>query len=298
MIFKKIKLDEIDCNDKANIRKDYGKLDELVASLKQAGENVAPIGVLLEKNKYQLIYGFRRCKALKEANILDANCNVYENIDDVKKFQLMYAENLGRKDLNWSEEAFALTQKIELEKGAKGIEEIIKDVAIKEGKSTRSIRRILEAANIVKEIEILKGERTRSAALSKYKLLKKLTSDTLEKVKNGELSIKKAIKSIKIDTIKKKIDSNTFVIDELKGEIENYKERLDNIHEEVIKIPKAKRIEKGLWVEKEVDLLIEAAKTCEAFGVKDIEPKICKECEKNSPKIKERCDFWHERKTK
>lgn len=290
---QQIPIEQIFCDETENIRHNYGKLDELILSIKENNGNIQPIGVIKENGKFKVKYGFRRFRALKLAEIKEANCLIYDSVDEKEQFNLMYGENSGRKNLSWYEDALALEKKLKFEVDKKS--EAKDKQAKKLEKSARSINRILESARIVGEFEVLREEKTRSAAARKFKLLKTLDQTIQDKLKNNEITLKKALTLVKKTEQRKNIDSGKLVIEELKAEVAHYKEKSSKITEEIKDLDKEKRLEAGIWLEAEVSLLIDGARTCEAFGKKDIEKRECIKCEKSTPNIKARCDFWHER---
>ncbi len=90
-----IGIDRIKVNFKKNVRHDYNELKELANSIKVNGQ-LQPIGIDGSDN---LIYGFRRYKAMKE--ILNEKNIKYiriEKIDNLEVIQLV--ENIQRDDLS------------------------------------------------------------------------------------------------------------------------------------------------------------------------------------------------------
>ena len=111
MKLEKIPLDKIDLIPTFNVRAEICKDDEtrdLEESIKVTEGNIQPILVCQKKDRYELISGERRYNVLKSLGYAEASCIVYDNLTDLQKTQLMYNENLGRKDLLWSEEVKAV----------------------------------------------------------------------------------------------------------------------------------------------------------------------------------------------
>ena len=114
------------------------ELDELAQNIRQQGLlqpiTVRPVG----KDKYEIVCGERRYKAVKKNADEDKDkkaeiaCIVKEMTDD-EAFDAMIAENLQRKDVDPMEEAFAFS---ELVKAGKSIDEI----ALRFGKNKRFVQ--------------------------------------------------------------------------------------------------------------------------------------------------------------
>ncbi|TGM66132.1 ParB/RepB/Spo0J family partition protein [Leptospira meyeri] len=104
-------IQDIDLNLSKNIRDDYDEalLEELANSILENGQ-LEPVGISAERNregKYNLIYGFRRCLALKKyaPQVPVKAVTVISNTDD-DTIQLL--ENIQREDLTDYEIAKAL----------------------------------------------------------------------------------------------------------------------------------------------------------------------------------------------
>jgi hypothetical protein len=110
-------------------------------------------------------------------------------------------------------------------------------------------------------------------------------------LKNNEISIKQAIYIEKKHRITRDIDSSSLVIEEMKKEIEHYKA---NLIELVKQKDKEERIPEGIWLLDEVKEIAKSARSCEAFGMKDIQLESCEECKRISPKINQICNWWFE----
>ncbi len=88
-------------------REDFNqeKLEELITSIKEKGV-VQPLLVRRAGDKYELIAGERRLRALKSLGINKAPV-ILKDVDDVGAIELALIENIQREDLNPIEEAHA-----------------------------------------------------------------------------------------------------------------------------------------------------------------------------------------------
>ena len=103
--FGEIDLEEVKVNFKKNVRTDYNELEELARSIKEDGQ-LQPIGL---DDKDNLIYGFRRYKAIKE-------------ILKLKKIKFAKSLSKLKKELNATNKDLSLR----LNKSEKWIEDKIK----------------------------------------------------------------------------------------------------------------------------------------------------------------------------
>lgn len=102
--FGEIDLEEVKVNFKKNVRTDYNELEELARSIKEDGQ-LQPIGL---DDKDNLIYGFRRYKAIKEILKLKKIKFVRVSFDNLDVIQLV--ENIQREDLSDYEIAKSLSK--------------------------------------------------------------------------------------------------------------------------------------------------------------------------------------------
>jgi ParB family chromosome partitioning protein len=87
-------------------RKDFGDLDEMVASVKEKGI-LEPILVRENEGAYQIIAGERRYQAAKMAGLQRVPC-IEVDVDTRGMLEISLIENLQRRDLTPFEEAAAL----------------------------------------------------------------------------------------------------------------------------------------------------------------------------------------------
>jgi ParB/RepB/Spo0J family partition protein len=285
----KLKISQLVAGD--NLREDMGDLNDLSDSLKEMNGNVQPILVCeREDGKYDVLSGSRRVAGLKLAEIETVEVCIKKPKNDYERFMITYHENIGRKDLTWQEHDKALKQKKSLEETflKKDSEEIVKEEAKIQNKSERTVYRQLQAADAITEFPELAKEKTRTSALKKYDKIKSCTPEVQEQIAKKQLSIDKLLKDEQKNEDFKKISSSQAVIEVMKDEIQYYKE---HIFEVLKNRSKEERIKNGIFYKEEVVTLIEAARSCEAFGIRDIDKKVCVQCEKETEDIANKC-IW------
>lgn len=281
-----IKLDEIsvlliDIVPAFNVREDFGdeETKDLEESLKVTNGNIQPIIVCKKNDRYELISGERRLRALKSSGFEKALVIVYDNLTDLQKTQLMFNENLGRKHLTWQEELKALRRLQQLG------HEIDPGFLENQKLSKQKIWSLLEGLQAVEEYPELLKEKTRKLCILKYRKIKREETGVIKDSLKVNLS-----KIVKDDAVEKeKID--TLVIDELKKEVKYYKE---NIFDAVKKSDKIERLSNGIWLRSEVKQLIEASRACEDFGKLDEKVATCKKCQKEELNIYTKCEFYRD----
>ena len=265
-----------------NVREDLGDLEDLKGSMEDIGENIFPIAVKLVADKYEIIHGKRRFTALKAIEAATANCVVVD-LDDLETFKLMYYENLGRKELTWPEEVKALKLFREFSEDIKTTK-FVEDTSKKMNKTKRTVWRIMKMIDAIEEFPELVNESSRSTALEKYEKIKNLDEEEQKKIKDKKVSIDKALEVEKVEKVKIKANNEIKVTDELRKEVEHYKQKYNdvknvkNMVKELETIDFNDRVECGIWLEKELVALVDAARTCESFGLKTGMSK--EECEK------------------
>ena len=113
-----IKIEDIVIRKGFNVRNELGDLNDLIESIKETHGVLSPILVckISDNGKYELLAGERRLEAAKEAKYKTIDCNVKEAKNDYEKFQIMYHENLGRKELTWIERAKATKLQFDISK--------------------------------------------------------------------------------------------------------------------------------------------------------------------------------------
>jgi len=288
MKLENIALDKINIVKSFNIRSEFGEDEtkDLEQSIKSTGGNIQPLLVIEKDGRFDLVSGERRYRALKEAGYVEALCIVYNTLSDVQKTKIMFNENLGRKNLTWSEEV----------KGIKKLKNIGLDITqevLVENQKISKVKawNLIEALQAVEEFPDLINEPTRKSCIIRWKQIKKLEKEKQDAVKSRTITIKEALTT---DKLVRQKNIETMVIEELKHEVNHYKEQFKNVHELVKKLDKMQRLDQGIWLIEEVKQIIEAARCCETFSTPDSKDEECILCRKEAPLIFSKCEFFHE----
>ena len=93
--------------NRENPRSEIGDITELKASIKAHGL-INPITVRPIEKGFEVVAGSRRLTALKELGIEKVDCNVIDESDEAKIFEIASAENIVRKDMSASDECKAV----------------------------------------------------------------------------------------------------------------------------------------------------------------------------------------------
>ena len=127
---------------------DETSLAELAESILQQGV-LQPIGVRpIEENRYEVIFGERRCRASLMAGLETIPAVIHEVTDEVAE-EMAVTENLQRKDVTPIEEANAYQKLIESGRHD------VKSLAVQFGKSEDYIRTRLKFTTLIPEIAAL-----------------------------------------------------------------------------------------------------------------------------------------------
>jgi ParB/RepB/Spo0J family partition protein len=288
MKLEKISVDLIDVLQGFNVRSDFGDANEidLEESIKITNGNIQPILVCKNTSRYDLISGERRLRALKNAGYSEATCIVYDNLTELEKVQLMFNENLGRKSITWRDEVKALKKLKNL-----GFDITVEKISQHRKMSINTAWNLFEALEAIEEFPELINEKTRKLCIEKYRKIKRLEKEAQDAVKERKISIKEAITTK--DLIRQK-NIESMVIEELKEEINHYKEKLKNIYDVIKQLDKIERLNNGVWLKNEIKALVEAARSCEKFGLFEETNKECNECRKENPNIFAKCEFFRD----
>ncbi|MDD5650032.1 MAG: ParB/RepB/Spo0J family partition protein [Candidatus Nanoarchaeia archaeon] len=282
MTLDEIPVDSIDIIPAFNIREEFGTEEtrDLEESLKSTNGNIQPIIVCRKGDRYDLVSGERRLLGLKSTGIPNALVIIYDNLTDLQRTQLMFNENLGRKQLTWQEELKALKRLQSL-----GHEVDFEFLEKQQKVSKQKIWSLLEGLQAVEEYPRLLKEKTRKSCILKYRELKR-------EVEGDIPDRKMSIKTMLDET--EKLDSESMVIEELKEEIKHYQFQLENICETIKNVDKVERLSKGIWLADEIKQLIESARTCETFGRLEEKDTTCKTCKKDSQNVYAQCEFFRD----
>jgi ParB-like chromosome segregation protein Spo0J len=251
---------EIKAESRQNLRDDLGDLTDLKDSLLERKGNLIPIGVSRKGDFFRLEYGFRRYEAAKQIGLEELNAVIYDPKDERERFLLKYHENIGRKDLDWKEEAKALKLKLQFESKFHDKDNFVSNEAQERNVASRSVLRILEAAKAIEEYPALEEESNRTNALRKYQELKKLDDGQKERIKLGGLAINEALAKEKKKRIIDSSEAKNILVHELKKEVIHYKKQAEDLKNQLTiqmmrdlltKAPKEDRIEVGIWFENE-----------------------------------------------
>jgi len=174
---ERIAITDINIGEKHRMRKFFGDIEGLAASLARFGL-LTPI-VLDEENN--LIAGHRRILAAKHLGWPDIPYLRREALDPIVRQELELEENIRRKDLEWQEEVVGLYRLYMAkqsrygekgnplsENGGYGIEEAAREL----DRATGSISMDLALAKALQEYPDLVEEKTKSSAFKRFRRMK------------------------------------------------------------------------------------------------------------------------------
>jgi len=317
-----VRLKDIKIPEGFNPRENMGDMSDLKESFQEVGENISPVGLFeREDGKYELMYGERRLRTASDLKWKDIKAEIHTEGNEYSRALLVLHENLGRKDLEWTEEADAFNRitELRLREDDTTIGGIIKDEAKKTGKSSRTMQRIRERSVAIRRYPFLKKEPSAEQAMDKYYKIEKLPEKDKQILVEGKGDLEKLLKrQSKKSATKKKVEVEEIpedpamdLVDTKNDEIEKLKKKLSetlmeltqlkdsggavDVYKEIKEKDKQERMEEGIWLIDEVIKAVRCGRACPAFGLKD-DPEIdCKkECHKYEDGINEMCDWWHE----
>lgn len=194
MIFEKIKIDDIVVSDR--MRKEFGPIDDLAASIKKYGL-LQPIvlGTVQENDLTHIVLlaGERRLRAVKRLGFTHLSHSTHyvwrgEEGDDDKKLRfkaIELEENLKRKELTWQEELLGKQQLLAIMQSIYGPPKLggparsvaeakpgfgVGKLAAMLGESTATTSQDLQVAALLTQIPALRSAKTKSEVLSKMKI--------------------------------------------------------------------------------------------------------------------------------
>ena len=141
---KHIPLSKIDFEDTQFEYRVTRDLAPLAESLKKDGQKF-PALVRKKQNKYQLICGFRRARALKQIGEPAIKAFVHETISDQEAHRISIIENEERKSLNDIDRANAI---VKLKTESFKIDDIIQITGLSE-RSIHDIAKLLETPEVI-----------------------------------------------------------------------------------------------------------------------------------------------------
>jgi len=192
MADERIAITDIVIGEKHRMRKFFGNIEELAASIARFGL-LTPIVLDSENN---LIAGHRRILATKSLGHPDILFRRIEALDPITRQELELEENIRRKDLEWQEEVVGLYRLYMAkqarygekgnplsENGGYGIEEAAREL----DRATGSISMDLALAKALQEYPDLVEEKTKSSAFKRFRRMKETALRAeLAKRKQGE----------------------------------------------------------------------------------------------------------------
>jgi DNA modification methylase len=183
-MLRRVVIKEITTLARERIRRDYGDIEELAASMARYGQ-IQPI-VIDDKNV--LVAGGRRLAAAIHLGWTEIECVSRDDVSETERKEIELEENLRRKDLTWVEEVKAVRALYELRVALHGARDTSsRDTHIlgeaDEGYSTslasrdldRSKSSVVTDINLAKALERfpeLEKEGSKAAAWKRYKLLR------------------------------------------------------------------------------------------------------------------------------
>lgn len=96
-------------NDEFQARFDYDEeeLKSLVQDIAQNGQR-NPVGLMQKGNRYQIIYGFQRVKAIRRLGWESVRANIYEDASQRELYSQSFSDNIRHEDLSDLETALSL----------------------------------------------------------------------------------------------------------------------------------------------------------------------------------------------
>lgn len=165
-----------------NPRKTFAQedIDELAQSIKSQGL-LQPITVRPKGDKFEIICGERRYRACKQNNLDAKIACIVREMGDSDALDAVICENLNRKDVEPTEEAFAFAKL--KERG-----DTAEDIAIRFGKSVRFVNDRIHLNKLIPQmLQMVKsGSLALGAAMRLCKLNKKVQEEFYGRVKNRE----------------------------------------------------------------------------------------------------------------
>lgn len=229
-----------------------GKIAEIASSIKSTNGVIEPIIVRNVDGGYQLIAGYMRLLATKQAGMKTIEAKIYEDIDDTQATKIAIIENVQRQDMNGIDEARMLKT---LQDNDWTVERIGDEV----GKTKGWVSQRLALLKDVKPLQdAVRGGRLTEAHA---RHLRKITNEkVLEKVID-EVQDKSAVDTQRVVKETLKDDKARDKEAEIRAEIQEYKNKLTQVEE-------GKKTKAAL--EKEINDLVQEQKKLEKSAPKDL----------------------------
>lgn len=229
-----------------------GKIAEIASSIKSTNGVIEPIIVREFDGGYQLIAGYLRLLATKQAGMKTIEAKIYKDLDDIQATKISIIENIQRLEMNDIDEARMLKT---LQDSDWTEERIGDEVGKTKGWVSQRLALLKDVEPIKKAIQ--EGRLTEAHARS----LRKITNEkVLEKV-IPEVQNKSAVDTQRVVKDVLKSDRARDEKAEIKAQIQEYKDKLG----EVEKAKKTKVI-----LEKEISGLVQRQKKLEKGAPKDL----------------------------
>ena len=195
---KKIQIEKIKVGE--NIRKDYGDLTELSASIRIHGVR-NPVEL---NSKNELIDGFRRVKAAKAAGIKEIP--YFINEDELDKTSSQLISGIFQKNLNPIEEGKAFKNFMDHKHTP------IEDFAKKISKKVSYIEKRLELINTSSEVQkaLIQGKIAIGHALLLARFTKENSKDFLKKIIRETMSVEEAKESLEYSSFTARLKDAKF----------------------------------------------------------------------------------------
>ena len=179
------------------------KLEELKNSIKEHGLLQPLVLEKTEGNRYRIVSGERRYRALKELNIEFAHARIISDLTEEKRLQIQIAENLIREDITPIERSKAIYKLLSTQLGTDDLNKIL-NTLVDYGKDKTRLKP--ETANTV--LAVLKGVGKSHMTLYRWLQLLKLPDEILQKLDdpNGFLTPKHAGELLKLEDAKSQIE--------------------------------------------------------------------------------------------
>lgn len=235
-----------------------GKIAEIASSIKSTNGVIEPIIVRNVDGGYQLIAGYLRLLATKQAGMETIEAKIYKDLDDIQATKISIIENVQRQEMNGIDEARML-------KTLQDNDWTEERIGIEVGKTKGWVSQRLALLKDVEPIKkaISEGRLTEAHARS----LRKITNEkVLEKV-IPEVQNKSAVDTQKVVKEVLKSDKARDEKAEIKAEIQEYKDKLGEVE-------KAKKTK--VTLEKEISGLVQKQKKLEKGAPKDLDGIIKK----------------------
>ncbi len=218
-----IALNQIEVRDQVRTKFNDESLRELAENIKINGL-IQPLVLHREGNKFVLICGERRFRAMSLIDMKDAPCFILENKSKEELMAIQFSENQAREDLHYIDQADSIMGYQKLT----GTSE--RKITAALGISKSEVHRCLMIAKLPRELkEAAKKYNTEKYVLLEWDELPKneFKAEIKENILSGEITkrvqLKRVIDQLKIEKPKKKEDSMDKMMKLLKTQMKDPK---------------------------------------------------------------------------